>query len=398
MLKKLSYWIMALFIATALNACRSHEADAEKEEIPERITITLHLTGVNDSRAIGDPTQAGTYGQADRRLTQLVFATFDSNGNLLSSHVDTYDVDKSYRFSTLRTATKLVIMANVDQRTLWDIENCSNLSSRNFLELSADHYSAIPMVGSASITITEYMDETSTVITLTRLMARIGVKNVEVNIPEETGSFEPTEIFSYRVNDQHSYYDHDNGWLGRSFSQYTNGATGEFGVNNNIEFLSSGIANFYRPQIDNPDTWQYFYVFPHSPENATRLVVKGTFTDPDGTKSTMYYPVIVNHMYESIVNGDVTYQYGIDSYPDDSRLEANKTYMLNLEITGKGVNSPSEDIIVERAAHIRFEVGRYKRANQTSVIHLDNSDEDVRFTVTLQISDYHPVSQTYEFN
>ena len=139
-------------------------------------------------------------------------------------------------------------------------------------------------------------------------------------------------------------------------------------------------------------------MFPHGPENATRLVVKGTFTDPNGTKSTMYYPVIVNHMYESIVNGDVTYQYGIDTYPDDSRLEANKTYMLNLEITGKGVNSPSEDIIVERAAHIRFEVGRYKRANQTSVIHLDNSDEDVRFTVTLQISDYHPVSQTYEFN
>lgn len=403
MKRNLSHMLMAITLTMAFTGCQSTPdvvTEVTKEETPQRITITLHLADIAESRATGNPSVVDAWGQqVDCRLSQLLFATFDDDGKLLSNHADTYEQDKVYRFTTYRSATKLVIFANVSATTLWDIANCSELSSTNFGGLSADQYSAIPMVGEAPIIITEDMNETTTIISLHRLMARIGVKNVDVNIPEDVGSFEPTEVFAHHVNEHHAFFDHDNGWQGRSFSLLNNGSSGEYNVAGSMPLLGSGAsANFYRPRAEIPDTWQYFYVYPHEKENATRLVVKGMFTDTENVQSTMYYPVVVNHMYETITEGDTQYRYGTDIYPNDSRLEANKTYMLDLTITGKGVSSPDDDISIERPAIINFEVGKYQRVNQTTVINLEQPDGDMTFKVTIEIADYQPAEQVWEFH
>ena len=141
MKRNLSHMLMAITLTMAFTGCQSTPdmvTEVTKEETPQRITITLHLADIAESRATGNPSVVDAWGQqVDCRLSQLLFATFDDDGKLLSNHADTYEQDKVYRFTTYRSATKLVIFANVSATTLWDIANCSELSSTNFGGLSA---------------------------------------------------------------------------------------------------------------------------------------------------------------------------------------------------------------------------------------------------------------------
>lgn len=72
--------------------------------------------------------------------------------------------------------------------------------------------------------------------------------------------------------------------------------------------------------------------------------------------------------------------------------------MLDLTITGKGVSSPDDDISIERPAIINFEVGKYQRVNQTTIIDLEQPDGDMTFKVTIEIADYQPAEQVWEFH
>ena len=140
------------------------------------------------------------------------------------------------------------------------------------------------MMGTTPISITDETPFYTGTVSLKRLLARICVTNITTNLPEGD-SFTPTEIFVCRANEKHAIMNLHvaNIWEGLSYSDIIEsdedgvaikGATGETAVEGSLPFLSSGYGNITLPQENSPDTWQYFYVFPHSPENATRLVVR----------------------------------------------------------------------------------------------------------------------------
>lgn len=329
-------------------------------ERTDSITVTLSIDKAALSRAAGNPALT------DGNISTLLIAAFDNAGNLVTTSTKYYAANGIYSFNTTEATTQLMVIANSGINSMV-IHDKTDLIAQYNLVLSAANSSAIPMVGTADISITENQQEPVEVnIALMRLMSRVVVTNISV---DASAHFTPTEIFMMNVNEKHALYDATALWQGRNYTSLTatNGATGETGESGAMAFLSSG-SSFAVPQTADNTTWQYFHVYPHEAENATRLVIKGTYTDPQtDQQSTMYYPVIVNHVYASITEGENQYTYA-PYYPNDSRLEANKSYAMSISITGEGVSTPEEEVTVNHALYVTMTVSDYADVSQTTVI------------------------------
>jgi hypothetical protein len=230
----------------------------------------------------------------------------------------------------------------------------------------------------------------------------VGVKNISVNIPSGE-SFTPKEIFVCRANDKHALLDGASAtpWDGYSYSDFIDlqdgnvvikGATGETSITGSLPGLTSGYRNITLPVENDRSTWQYFYVFPHDATNPTRMVLKGIYRNILGDESVVYYPVIMNHVYNTIEVGNTSYT-DATTYADDSKLEANKSYMLDLSISGEGAKTTSGEVPHGSHAQINFTVGGYTIANQVSEIQLEEEDRELSFNVTITIVNYKIASQ-----
>ena len=405
-MKRLFLYILHLVAISAMIASCSTATDAvdEKANGKDSVMISVRLSREAQGRAMGNPAASDESGHIDERLNSLSFFVFNNTGALVTLYNSQFKDGNVYTFAASADASEMLIVANVPEEELRQVSKKSDLVDKAIVSLSANHYSAIPMMGTTPISITEEAPFYTGTVSLKRLLARICVTNITTNLPEGD-SFTPTEIFVCRANEKHAIMNLHvaNIWEGLSYSDIIEsdedgvaikGATGETAVEGSLPFLSSGYGNITLPQENSPDTWQYFYVFPHEPLNATRLVLKGTYTEElTHRTSVVYYPVILNHVYNTITVGDHEYD-DASEYAADSRLDANKSYELNLTIGGPGTDKPSGEVPRGAQTVINFTVGNYAMASQVSEIELDREDKNLEFTITITISNYKEAKQS----
>ena len=400
-MKRLFFYILSLVAMVAIFASCSNDAGASDENKDKGVVVTIRLDRATMSRVMGDPnvTDANSY-RYDTKIDKVAFLIFDAAGNLITSHYDVFEENKVYRFSTTDDAHEMYIVTNVDANILREVNIKNDLTSKAIISLKENDYSAIPMIGRVIISITE--NEFSASVQLKRLLARVGVKNISVNIPSGE-SFTPKEIFVCRANDKHALLDGASvtPWDGYSYSDFIDlqdgdivikGATGETSITGSLPGLTSGYSDITLPVSNDRSTWQYFYVFPHDAINPTRMVLKGIYRNIHNEESVVYYPVIMNHVYNTIEVGTTSYT-DATTYADDSKLEANKSYLLDLSISGEGAKTTSGEVPHGSHAQINFTVGGYTIANQVSEIQLEEEDRELSFNVTITIVNYKIASQ-----
>ena len=356
----------------AIFASCSNDANGASDDNKDKgVVVTIRLDRATMSRVMGDPnaTDANSY-RYDTKIDKVAFLIFDAAGNLITSHYDVFEENKVYRFSTTDAAHEMYIVTNVDANILREVNIKNDLTNKAIVSLKENDYSAIPMIGRVIISITE--NEFNADVQLKRLLARVGVKNISVNIPSGE-SFTPKEIFVCRANDKHALLDGASvtPWDGYSYSDFIDlqdgnvvikGATGETSITGSLPGLTSGYGNITLPVENDRSTWQYFYVFPHDATNPTRMVRTTSYTDAA-------------------------------TYADDSKLEANKSYMLDLSISGEGAKTTAGEVPHGSHAQINFTVGGYTIANQVSEIQLEEEDRELSFNVTITIVNYKIASQ-----
>lgn len=400
-MKRLFFYIIGIVAMVAIFASCSKDVASSEETGNKGVIITIRLDRATMARVMGDPNATDeTSLRYDTKIEKVGFLIFNAAGELVTRHSEAYVEGKEYRFSTTDDAYEMLIVANVDANILREINSKDELTNKSIVSLKATDYSAIPMIGRVIISITG--NEFSATVSLKRLLARVGVKNISVNIPSSE-SFVPKEIFVCRANDKHALLDNsaDNPWDGYSYSDFIDlqdgsiiikGATGETSITGSLPGLTSGYGDMTLPVSNDRSTWQYFYVFPHDATNPTRMVLKGIYTDSYGEESVTYYPVILNHVYNTVQVGNTTYTEASE-YANDSKLEANKSYLLDLSISGEGAKTTSGEVPHGSHAQINFTVGGYTIANQVSEIQLEEEDRELSFNVTITIVNYKIASQ-----
>lgn len=336
MWRKVFHIALTLVAAITLLSSCSHDNDiVSLTEMPQgNIVVTVNLDG--------DETM----------VDNLVFITFDKDGKMVTVHTDRYEEGKRYSFATYQTSTHLLVLANVDNTVFNGDFTTADLATSKDWQLKNITTSTHPFTGNTSITFSNDVANVESLV-LTRAIARIGFDNISINVPAYKGTFTPTEVFAYSVNDTHYWYDTDNLWGGRDDVTAKDGTiTGERteGGDTLRTFLGDRLNGALSlPNSSDGKTKIIYYVYPHGFGNPTKLVVKGYFTDLEGKTTIDYYPIIVNHVYDDLTvhNTDTTKTtttYTPDNiYPDDSKIEANKIYMISLNIVGKGLSSPADN-------------------------------------------------------
>jgi hypothetical protein len=405
-MNRLFLYILQLIAISATFVSCSSSADAldGKANSSDSVIISVRLSREAQGRAMGNPSASDESGRIDERLSTLSFFVFNNTGALVTLYNSQFKEGNVYTFPASADASEMLIVANVPEDELRQVSKKSDLVDKAVVSLSANHYSAIPMMGTTPISITDEVPFYTGTVSLKRLLARICVTNIAAVLPEGD-TFTPTEIFVCRANEKHAIMNLHvaNIWEGLSYSDIIEsdedgvsikGATGETAVEGSLSFLSSGYGdNITLPREDSPDTWQYFYVFPHDDLNATRLVLKGVYSEAlTQSTSVVYYPIIINHVYNTITVGENEYS-DASEYAADSRLDANKNYELDLTIGGPGAEKPSGEVPRGAQTFINFTVGNYAMASQVTEIELDREDKNLEFNITITISSYKEAKQ-----
>ncbi len=333
MLKRIFHIMIVAFGLAAFAACSSDNDVASIEAPKPQASIVVTVT-LDDNEA---------------NLGNLTFVFSDASGNILDIFYDTFVSGKTYEFSISSSATHLMVLGNVATSALLGATNITDLNSGNSLALGDVRYDELPMVGNTDLTLIGG-GTTDIAIALSRVVARVGLDNVTLNIPAWVGTLTPQEVFMYSVNDLHFWYDLDDLWQGRNSVAATDGViTGELteGGDTLRTYLGNRLtSSLSLPSSTDGKTKIVYYVYPHGFGSPTKLVLKGSWQDPQGNVSTTYYPIIVNHVYDALTvtegSNSTTYD-PTTYYPDDSRIEANKVYMIDLTITGKGLDHPGDN-------------------------------------------------------
>lgn len=182
-------------------------------------------------------------------------------------------------------------------------------------------------------------------------------------------SFTVHEIFMYNVNDVCTY----GGTASQNAALMETGTTGKceqtdaHGIINssltNYAYLSSGAltnAGTGSPVVYITSTQPfYFYVFPHSSINPTKLVIKGLFktSSSDLTGTELYYPIIIND--DAMSTENIT--------TDNDVITANNIYQLDVTLKGRGVADPSQNI-TPATATVNLKIADWAARSQTVVI------------------------------
>lgn len=331
MFKRIFHIMIVAFGLAALAACSS-DNDSNALEAPKpqaNIVVTVTL---DDNEA---------------NLGNLVFAFYNSAGRLINIYSAPFVNGKKYTYSTTTAATHLMVVGNVETSVIGNASTTTDLSTDYGYLLGNVRYDELPMVGNADLTLVGG-GTTDITVPLSRIVARVGLDNITINVPTYLGTFTPTDVFMYRVNDEHHWYDINDLWLGRDVASVSDGAiTGEDNAGGDTvrTYLGTRItSSLSLPSSSDGKTKIIFYVYPHGFGNPTKLVVKGYWTDVNNNTTVTYYPIVVNHVYDELTVHDqtpTTYK-PTDTYLDDSRIDANRIYMIDMTIVGKGLPHPDD--------------------------------------------------------
>ncbi|WP_154650145.1 hypothetical protein [Segatella paludivivens] len=413
---RLTYFFISGLAMTFMMSSCSSENDAVTTDNGLK-TISLDFSATNlKTRAIGDPADATGYivglDSKEARLSRLAVGIF--NGTATSSineitidNTKASDDSKSYTASfnaQAASGNNVYIVANAPVGHFSGKTSLSNFYATP-LELgyttSADgntNYTsgavtkqvqtALPMNCTLSIlTAGAGADINKLVVTggiaMKRLVARIAVNSIKINIPS-TGmyandTFTPTEVFIYNaatsINPDGTTLSTEPSNSGESTTPngtWTPGTTAPTMADNlaNYSYLSTGIISSFTdntlgsPTLSTTNQY-YFYVFPHTATTPTKLVIKGTWhNSAANTYEVVYYPIVINHSQTGTTITDNNHNPLAPA--TDSQIDANMQYVLSAEIKAKGVSSPATNI-TPSAISVALTVTDWSVTNQNVV-------------------------------
>lgn len=344
--------VIGMFMLLATSCISESDLDNQKLAM---INLSLD-TGLakKATRANGTiPSDNGSnIGENEGSINTVCVELFDESGNTITVHEYTYMKGQPEKIQTTTRATKMIVVANIKKGTFagtttmedflgkeQQLSYTTSTDSQNNAketEAGSQTMTALPMTSGivSPLNLSENGANNKT-LELTRIVARVSISSITTsfnsNGPFAGATFTPTEIFMYNVNDQYA-------WNGTTSSS-TKTVSGESSAPVSFAYLGTGTANYKAPSSISP---QFFYVFPHSSQNPTKLVIKGTFTKAGGTNETVYYPIVINHAQIGTTfidtNGNTI------SNTNDATIEANRAYYITATINGPGVTTPSENI------------------------------------------------------
>lgn len=270
--------------------------------------------------------------------------------------------------------------------------------------VNSQKITGLPMHGEQSITFTT-SNSSSTAnpsVTFERMVARVCLSQLSCDFSasndktaDKTASFVPSEIFMYNVNDKLTAWGTSptvTSTLTEPTAISTDGTWGACEVTGssttpaqltslpNTAYLSSGLISLTGTanattttqtdyiNVDKTSASAYsFYVFPHNATSPTKLIIKGLYTSSDGTKSILYYPIIINHWNSNTTlskDGGVALSKAAD---DDSQISANTLYEVKVIIKGRGVTDPSQNL-EPSTVNVSMAVSKWNNTTQTVVI------------------------------
>ena len=278
---KLFLALICLTVSMAFTSC-------EKNIIVEQPATTGLTINIDKSLL----TRANTVNETINSITLISFTKdkqissvqeFDASkltGNLLSCYVRT-DV------------TKLILITNAPA----GVFKCNNYEQIVDVQLKLNNI----MTSEKDVMLKPGKNQVD--MTLTRLFSKIVLKNIEMDLKHNV-SFKPTAIFLYNSNMASR--------IRTETQNETIWASGEDTAKEN--FIYKGFKTF-NEEYD-------FICFNNPTKMATKLVIKGIFTE-DGKPSTCYYPIVIG-------NG--------------KGVIRNYLYELTARIKSKGVQDPSLNI------------------------------------------------------
>ena len=383
--------VLSVLLMTSCSSSDTEENPTAKGS-PAVVNLALGIKGTRASSTSALPTSSNTL-TGEGTVTAFMSGLFDANSSAV-----TINTASATSITTTTQARKILVAANTVNSTADQALFAACTSMTAFKALTADlsyttsangqdntarntvnsqQMTGLPMLGEDDNCFSSFAtSNTSSVnVNLGRLVARIDMNSLKSAFASTTSyptaSFTVHEIFMYNVNDVCTYGGtaSQNAALAESGTKGKCEQTDGSGANpslNNYAYLSSGAltnagtgtGTDAAPVVYLTSTTPYyFYVFPHSSTNPTKLVIKGLFKTSGGDTGTeLYYPIIINDAAmstNSITNSDV--------------ITANNIYQLDVTLKGRGVTDPSQNI-TPATATVTLKITDWTANAQTVVI------------------------------
>ncbi len=388
-----------------MTSCASDNGDSPNNGKGEKTTINLSFAINGSTRTSNAPTDGGgTVGLGEGTLNNVAVGFFDAGGYRLAAtstedaKVTFYGGDllipseKSVSATVSSSANEVIVLANVPSLT-----NTATTSTKyvdatsspillsyttssdgktNTATNTANSQSptSLPMFGVEPITYTSGTTTGSATVSLERMVTRVSLNQLSYDFSKSNdagATFVPKEIYMYNVKDELT------GWGATPTTSASNDVTESAGETNgkcevttektpgnvttldnestlsNTAYLSSGILSLtgstnkststQTDYVTSVNTYS-FYVFPNTDNsNPTKIIIKGVYTPTVGSAAIVYYPITINHWNtNTTLSGS-----GIDENgkaTNDSQISANTVYNLTVNIQGRGVSSPTQDL------------------------------------------------------
>jgi hypothetical protein len=342
--------LLAGIVAVGMMAsCANDEAVQTKKAEPTTITIALKGNSETTKTAADSTTN-------DAKINNLVVGLFDAGGNLVSLSTPTFtaagaDVTATVTGTTL--VTKIAVVANAPSSLFSSAKTLTQFnavaidlgytatSDASVIGTSQQYISALPMEGENSVDAT--VTNPSATVTISRLVSRIELASIKVafdaNGAYSSSTFVPTDIFMYNAAET-AYADYASPYVtGPTFLQGENGVTGV------TSYLGTGALSL--TQATSYPTAYTFFTMPIIPSKnsntKTKLIIKGTFTDNSNATSTVYYPIIINHVMAGTYSDAGTTAY-TQQGGEDGLIAPNTYYKLMATIKTKGVSHVTDEL------------------------------------------------------
>src|SRR5574344_251835 len=406
---------MSVGMMTSCSSSDTEETNVNRGTVPATVTLKF-MTSNGLTRTSGAIPTSTTFGEGENAVSTCVVGVFDAapaEGNSNDANTVTLvkktdaiakdkdgDNDQGKLEISTNTSAKYVYMAaniNHDDVTtalstrLANFKTITcNLNETKNTDGNGQETTKLPMSGGGAITYDAQNTTSGTgSIILSRLVARVALSSLKTDFSSNPiGSFQPTEIFMYNVNDQCTLAGtasqnssiaeptgNDAETTSGKFELTQRGVTAKGNITNSTSnttnaYLSSGYlgASIAADVEGAVSTWipasnengiknpHYFYVFPHDATNPTKLVIKGIWTPATGDASVVYYPIIIGN--KVTINNTET---------SENNVLANHAYKISVTIMGKGTSNPSIDI-VPATASITITVTDWTPATQDVII------------------------------
>lgn len=387
-----NYLLIAVLMSVGMMTSCSSSDTEEHTPVGNPATVNLSLgLQTRASSASAMPTSSSTYGAGEGTVAAFMSGLFDANGSTV-----TINTASQTSITTTTQARKIYVAANTVNTTADKALFAACTSTTDFTGLKTDlsyttsingqdnsakntvnsqKMTGLPMFGKDENCFSTFAtsNSSSVDVTLGRLVARIDLNSLKSDFANTTtypnASFTVHEIFMYNVNDVCTY----GGTASQNAALMETGTTGKceqtdaHGIINssltNYAYLSSGAltnAGTGSPVVYITSTQPfYFYVFPHSSINPTKLVIKGLFktSSSDLTGTELYYPIIIND--DAMSTENIT--------TDNDVITANNIYQLDVTLKGRGVADPSQNI-TPATATVNLKIADWAARSQTVVI------------------------------